>query len=90
MLLPQKECTCGFESHQGYMEYTLSEPPKGYTWEVSENDDPSFTDGKTLTLTLKKDGRVVERRGVFVPTKRENEAAGFVKGMENSIRMSLN
>ena len=91
MRFPQKECQCGFESHLGYMEYELSEAPEGYGWSVQEIDDPMFAGlkGKTLALILTKDGREVERRGVFVPAKRSNETQGFITGMENSIRLSL-
>lgn len=69
----------------------LSEAPEGYTWELSEDADPMFAglDGKTLSLVLFKNGSVVERRGVFVPTNREDETPAFVKGMEESIRLSL-
>lgn len=90
MRLPQKERQCGFESHQGHMEYKVSEPPKGYTWSATDVDDPMWgKEGKTLTLILYKDGKEVERRGVFVPKNRENEAQAFLEGMENSIRMGL-
>lgn len=90
MLLPQKECTCGFDSHQGYMEYKVSNPPKGYTWSATDVDDPMWgKEGKSLVLILYKDGKEVERRGVFVPRNRENEAQSFLTAMEESIRMSL-
>lgn len=90
MLLPQKECTCGFESHQGYMEYKVSDPPKGYTWSATDVDDPMWgKEGKSLVLILYKDGKEVERRGVFVPRNRENEAQSFLTAMEESIRMAL-
>lgn len=90
MRFPQKECQCGFESHQGYMEYKVSEPPKGYIWQAIDVEDPMWgKPGRTLTLILSKDGKEVERRGVFVPENRMNEAQAFLEGMENSIRMSL-
>lgn len=72
------------------MEYTVSEPPEGYTWSATDVDDPTWGDeGKSLVLVLYKDGKEVERRGVFVPKNRENEAQSFLTAMENSIRMSL-
>jgi hypothetical protein len=69
----------------------LSEAPEGYTWEVNEVDDPMFAGmkGKTLALVLFKDGKQVEKRGVFVPTNRENDTDAFIRGMEESIRLSL-
>lgn len=72
--------------------YNLSEAPEGYEWEVKEIDDPMFAGmkGKTLQLVLSKDGKEVEKRGVFVPDKRMDEAQAFIEGMENSIRMGLN
>ena len=90
MRFPQKECQCGFESRLGHMEYTVSEPPEGYTWSATDVDDPMWGQpGKTLTLILYKNGKEVERRGVFVPEKRANQAQTFLEGMENSIRMGL-
>ncbi|QGH76469.1 hypothetical protein SEA_DAUBENSKI_200 [Streptomyces phage Daubenski] len=73
------------------MAYETSTPPDGYEWAVEEVDDPLFghLNGKTLALVLKKDGKQVERRGVFVPAKRENETEAFIRGMEESIRMAL-
>jgi hypothetical protein len=71
--------------------YTVSEAPEGYEWEVKEIDDPMFAGmkGKTFQLILTKDGREVEKRGIFVPDKRASETQTFIKGMEESIRMGL-
>jgi hypothetical protein len=90
MLLPQKECTCGFESHQGYMEYQLSEAPAGHSWELQTTEGPFMgTEGVSYELKLSKNGRVVDTRGVFVPKTREAETASFIKAMEQSVKMSL-
>jgi hypothetical protein len=74
------------------MSYELSKAPEGYDWELKQWDgDPGFgkTDGKTYEIYLSKDGRQVERRGVFVPTNRASETKAFIKAMEESIRMAL-
>jgi uncharacterized Zn finger protein len=69
----------------------LSEPPAGYEWELSEENDPMFAglDGKTYVLTLTKDGNVIERRGTFVPANQMDNLEEFVRGLEESIRESL-
>ncbi|AXH67360.1 hypothetical protein SEA_WOFFORD_222 [Streptomyces phage Wofford] len=70
----------------------LSTPPNGYTWELKEsNGDPLFGDmkGMTYEIYLRKDNKIVERRGVFVPENRMDELPQFIKGMEESLRLTL-
>lgn len=74
------------------MTYKLSEAPKGYEWELAENDgDPLFgtLSGKTYEIKIYKDGTFQERRGVFVPENRASETQSFITAMESSIRMTL-
>lgn len=92
MRFPQKECQCGFESRLGYMKYTLTEPPKGYTWTLLEADGDPFASGvsgKTYEIKVYKDGSFQERRGVFVPENRASETQAFITAMEGSLRASL-
>lgn len=88
----QKPRQCGFESHQGYMAYTIGKAPKGYEWTLESADgDPMFMNrkGKTWGILVTKDGKFVERRGVFVPADREKETQSFITAMEESLRQSL-
>ncbi|ASR76593.1 hypothetical protein SEA_SAMISTI12_210 [Streptomyces phage Samisti12] len=72
------------------MEYTLSEAPEGYTWELGV-EEGSFmgTEGTTYEIRLMKDGKTVDTRGVFVSKAREADTASYISAMEQSIRMSL-
>ncbi|AXH66934.1 hypothetical protein SEA_STARPLATINUM_228 [Streptomyces phage StarPlatinum] len=74
------------------MEYTLGKAPKGYEWSLEHADgDPLFTGrkGTTYGIIVTKNGKFVERRGVFVPAESEKDTQSFITAMEESLRQSL-
>jgi len=74
------------------MAYTIGKAPSGYEWSLESADgDPLFMgrDGKTWGIIVTKNGKFVERRGVFVPTNKEKDTQSFITSMEESLRQSL-